>query len=56
MPRLVCVFAGRTGRFLGFVMLRLIFNHQVKLKLRAGASEVLNLKKSHDMFVDKEKT
>ena len=24
MPRLICVFTGRTGHFVGFVMLRLI--------------------------------
>ena len=24
MPRLICVFAGRTGHFVGFVMLQLI--------------------------------
>ena len=29
MPRLICVFAGRTGHFVGFVMRRLISGHIV---------------------------
>ena len=32
LPRLTRVFAGRTGRFVGFVMLQLIYNKQRNLQ------------------------